>query len=135
MKEAVNPPDHYNSHPSGIECIEIVRHMNFNCGNAVKYIWRADHKHQTPIEDLKKAAFYIADEIARLERLTTIPNCNDPDIMGDCMNPMKWMVNELVIAQGKPGKIFAIGATCHNVELEDGRIITVPHSEIFRVTP
>jgi hypothetical protein len=63
---AVFHPTHYNSHPSGIECIEIVRHMNFNLGNAMKYIWRADLKGTTTtIEDLEKAAFYIADEIVR----------------------------------------------------------------------
>jgi len=67
-KEAVNHPNHYNSHPSGIECIEVVRHMNFNLGNAIKYLWRTDHK-DAPIEDLEKAVWYIQDEIARLKKL------------------------------------------------------------------
>jgi hypothetical protein len=35
-------------------------------GNAIKYIWRADEKGNA-IQDLRKAAFYIADEIARRE--------------------------------------------------------------------
>lgn len=65
--DPVNHPSHYTAHPSGVECIEITRHMNFNCGNAVKYIWRADLKGSS-LEDLKKAAFYIADEIARREK-------------------------------------------------------------------
>lgn len=65
MKDNVNHPKHYTSHPSGIECITITRHMNFNRGNAIKYIWRADLKNG--IEDLRKAAWYIQDEIARLE--------------------------------------------------------------------
>lgn len=68
-KEAVNHPAHYNNHPSGIECIEVVRHMSFNVGNAVKYLWRADHKHESPIEDLRKAQFYINDEIERLIKI------------------------------------------------------------------
>lgn len=67
---AVNNPKHYNNHPSGIECIEVVRHMNFNRGNAVKYIWRAGDK-GNEIEDLKKAAWYIADEIQKLENATS----------------------------------------------------------------
>ena len=66
-KEAVNHPSHYNGHPSGIECIEVVRHMGFNLGNAVKYIWRADLKNDA-VEDLKKAAWYINDEIAKREK-------------------------------------------------------------------
>lgn len=59
-------PDHYRKHPSGIECIEITRHMNFNLGNAMKYIWRAGLK-ENRIDDLKKAVWYINDEIERLE--------------------------------------------------------------------
>ena len=65
--DPVNHPAHYNSHPSGVECITITRHMNFNIGNAVKYLWRAGLKGST-IEDLKKAVWYINDEIKRLEK-------------------------------------------------------------------
>ena len=67
---SVNHPPHYNSHPSGIECIEIVQHMNFCLGNAFKYIWRAGSKGDT-IEDLNKAIFYINQEIARLTKCST----------------------------------------------------------------
>ena len=63
MVDLVNHPPHYCSHPSGIECITIARHMGFNLGNAMKYIWRADLKNDA-IQDLEKAAFYIQDEIA-----------------------------------------------------------------------
>ena len=64
--DPVNRPSHYTSHPSGIECIEVTRHMNFNLGNAFKYIWRSPYKGKQ-IEDLKKAVVYINDEIERLE--------------------------------------------------------------------
>lgn len=66
MIDIINEPPHYKSHPSGVECIEITRHMNFNLGNAMKYIWRCGLKGGA-VDDLKKAAFYIEDEIARLE--------------------------------------------------------------------
>lgn len=66
MSDPVNHPDHYNRHPAGIECIDVVEEMGFNCGNAIKYIWRADHK-GNDIEDLKKAHWYIGREIARRE--------------------------------------------------------------------
>lgn len=62
--DPVNNPSHYTSHPSGIECIEITRHMGFNLGNAFKYLWRADLKGNA-IQDLEKAVFYIKDEIAK----------------------------------------------------------------------
>ena len=60
--DMVNNPKHYTSHPSGIECIEVTRHMGFNLGNATKYIWRCDLK-KDAIEDLRKAIFYLNDEI------------------------------------------------------------------------
>lgn len=64
--DPVNHPEHYNEHPSGIECIEVTRHMGFNLGNAIKYIWRADLKHNA-VEDLKKAVWYLQDEIKKRE--------------------------------------------------------------------
>lgn len=68
--DQVNHPSHYTSHPSGIEAIQVTRHMNFNVGNAMKYLWRAGLKNEDRhIEDLKKAIFYINDEIKRLESL------------------------------------------------------------------
>ena len=74
-REMVNHPRHYNSHPSGIECIDIVRHHNFNIGNAIKYLWRCGLKTEEgmdiqdkAIEDLQKAIFYIQDEIIRLQK-------------------------------------------------------------------
>lgn len=44
MSDPVDHPEHYTSHPSGIECIEITKHMNFCLGNAMKYIFRAGKK-------------------------------------------------------------------------------------------
>lgn len=64
MSDKVNHPPHYKAHPSGIECIQITEHMSFNLGNAMKYIWRCDEKHDA-IEDLKKAKWYIEREIAK----------------------------------------------------------------------
>ena len=62
----VEHPPHYKNHPSGLECIQVTEHMNFNIGNAVKYAWRCDYK-GNPIEDLKKARWYIDREISRRE--------------------------------------------------------------------
>ena len=66
MKDRVNHPRHYTSHPSGVECIEIAEHMNFCLGCALKYIWRAGLKGDA-VEDLKKARWYVDREIKRLE--------------------------------------------------------------------
>jgi hypothetical protein len=66
MNDNVNNPKHYTDHKSGIECIQITEHMNFNLGNAMKYIWRNEGKNG--IEDLKKAAWYINREIQLREK-------------------------------------------------------------------
>jgi hypothetical protein len=69
VRESVNHPVHYLSHPSGIECITVTEHMTFNLGNAVKYIWRHGLKPSTSaIEDLKKSRWYLDREISRLEK-------------------------------------------------------------------
>lgn len=74
---AVDHPAHYNTLPAvcnkcgdPIECIEVVRHLDFNTGNAIKYIWRAKHKGNT-IEDLQKAVWYLQDEIEYLQKEKT----------------------------------------------------------------
>lgn len=71
--DMVNHPKHYTSDPSGVECIDVTRHRNFNVGNAIKYLWRAGLKEDSnksikkkQVEDLQKAVFYINDEIKRL---------------------------------------------------------------------
>ena len=73
--DSVNHPSHYNwlKDLCGIEVIDITRHMNFCCGNALKYILRAGHKKdasltdtEKQIEDLNKAIWYIQDEIKRI---------------------------------------------------------------------
>lgn len=82
--DEVNHPPHYVSHPSGVECITIVEHYNFNVGNAIKYLWRAglkrssrstdvsqtDHVESTLIDLRKAAAWYVQREIDRLQRKT-----------------------------------------------------------------
>ena len=78
-KDNVNHPKYYTSDPSGIECIDITRHRNFNVGNAIKYLWRAGLKIDADkssinkqIEDLEKAVWYIVDEIHRLGGRCTV---------------------------------------------------------------
>ena len=66
----VDHPLHYNSQGSGIECIDVVEWMGFSLGNAIKYIWRADHK-GNDIEDLEKARWYLDREIERRKKCKT----------------------------------------------------------------
>ena len=77
--DQVNHPKHYTSNPSGIECIDITRHRNFNIGNAIKYLWRAGLKEDKDrklidkqVEDLNKAVWYLVDEIHRLGGRCTV---------------------------------------------------------------
>jgi len=63
----IDYPSHYTAY-KGIEVIQLTEQLNFNRGNAVKYIARAGLKNpDTELEDLKKAAWYINREIARIE--------------------------------------------------------------------
>ena len=68
MDSVVNHPAHYNT--GKIEVIDAIHEwqLNFNLGNVVKYIARAGHKQgEDPLVALKKAEFYLRDEINRME--------------------------------------------------------------------
>lgn len=61
--DPVGKPRHYNNHPSGVECLEVNKHMDYCTGNAYKYIFRNEEKHADPFLDLRKALQYIQVEI------------------------------------------------------------------------
>ena len=76
-EERINHPSHYTwlKEKCGVEVIDIVRHLDFNRGNAVKYILRSGHKSEEgytdvekEIEDLEKAVFYLNDTINELKK-------------------------------------------------------------------
>jgi len=73
MNDLAINPKHYTQHKSGIKCIEITEHLNFNRGNAIKYAWRANDKGCTR-EDLQKCEWYINREIKRLQRGNNVPD-------------------------------------------------------------
>ncbi len=66
--DPVTKPEHYNSHPSGVECITITKHHNFCVGNAIKYLWRQGLKEGNSAEqELLKARLYIDFELERIK--------------------------------------------------------------------
>ncbi len=76
--DPVNHPAHYTSHPSGIETIEITRHLSFNLGNSIKYILRSPYKGRA-IEDLQKAVWYLNDQIRLLKSPTPYESISPPN--------------------------------------------------------
>lgn len=77
MKDNINP-NHYKTRKH--ECIEFTRLLNFNLGNAFKYIWRFEHKNGK--EDLEKALWYLLDQIGnRPVMLNMTPS--EYDLMAD----------------------------------------------------
>lgn len=77
--EWVDHPKHYNAHPSGVEAIIMCEVMEFNPGNAFKYVYRCFEKAKSlgdndkVVQDLKKALWYVDREYLRLERLSNLP--------------------------------------------------------------
>jgi hypothetical protein len=62
MSNQVDHPEHYQA--NGIEAIEVIEgyNLNFNLGNVIKYILRADKKGNKK-QDLEKAQWYLKREI------------------------------------------------------------------------
>lgn len=69
MADAVNHPQHYGGADNPYEAIKVVEawDLGFCLGNTVKYISRAGKKTPNPLEDLKKAKWYLDREIQKLE--------------------------------------------------------------------
>lgn len=51
-------PAHYKSHPSGIECIQVIYPLPYGAGNAIKYLWRLGMKDED-LQELTKAMWYV----------------------------------------------------------------------------
>ena len=85
--ENVSHPSHYTwlKEKCGIEVIDITRHLDFDLGNAIKYILRAGKKpiinnntidfNKSAIQDLNKAIWYINDKIKMLENEINKTKC------------------------------------------------------------
>jgi hypothetical protein len=65
--DPVNHPSHYTS--GGIETIDFIeaKDLDYNLGNVIKYITRADKKGKK-LEDLKKAQWYLNRAVSNLEK-------------------------------------------------------------------
>jgi predicted RNA-binding Zn-ribbon protein involved in translation (DUF1610 family) len=58
--EIIDHPPHYNQHPSGVECINIIKYMMFLPAIVIKHVWRAGLKPgMTVLDDLRKARRYL----------------------------------------------------------------------------
>lgn len=66
-EDVVNHPSYYQGKIEVIDFIED-KGLGFNLGNCVKYISRCHLKHKdNPVEDLKKARWYLDREIRNME--------------------------------------------------------------------
>lgn len=68
-EDVINHPPHYaDGWSNGAEVIDIVENLNFNRGNACKYLARAGKKGgpEKELEDLQKALWYVTREVLRL---------------------------------------------------------------------
>ena len=77
---AINPA--YYRQGSGVECIDVVRHLPFAQGNAMKYVWRAGHKNDIK-QDLNKALWYVNDCIAQKSAVPIIDSPVEAELLTD----------------------------------------------------
>lgn len=79
-------PDHYKGFSNGAEVIDIVETLSYNCGAAIKYLARAGRKPGADVlTDLRKAAWYVAREIERIEQ---------PQLPGLCESPLPGWIGD-----------------------------------------
>ena len=99
MIDNVNHPKHYTwlTDICGIEVIDITRHMDFDLGNALKYILRAGHKseegytnRQKEIEDLNQQIEEMKMEFERNKKL------NDKDKTIEDLKKARWYIDDKI---------------------------------------
>lgn len=71
MGNAISP-QHYQQHPSGVECIAVTRDQITTIGSCIKYLWRAGLK-GSRVEDLQKAMRYLAWAVEGGARINSTP--------------------------------------------------------------
>jgi len=64
MTDLINHPPHYNLHPSGVECIDVVEWMPCNLANAWEYLHRQTLK-DSALDNTRKSLWYVRREIRR----------------------------------------------------------------------
>ncbi len=76
--DIINNPPHYTH--GKYEVKDVIRdwNLNFHLGNVIKYVARCDHK-DNKLQDLKKARFYLDDEIKFLEEKDGERYCEEVD--------------------------------------------------------
>jgi hypothetical protein len=122
--DPIKAPSWYTSHPSGIECKDIVVHHNWAIGSAIAYLWRAGLKGIAPeVDDLRKAIECIGFEIDRIESIgSTSPAVSRDQFMVDVetrpltpiMGTKAWLyTRELTKAdKGKEFEVVDSGGDC-----------------------
>lgn len=93
---AVDHPRHYNLHPAGIECVDVIEHMTLNVGTAVKYCWRSGLKDPT-VQDLEKAIWYLRREVERvkafgLDKSAMLSEISDAELRVQLSESLKGLV-------------------------------------------
>jgi hypothetical protein len=100
MTDMVNHPPHYTEHPVfTMECHDIARHMTFDAGNALKYLWRCDQKGNRR-KDLEKARWYLqhADRVWIGERPDIVDRLIDDFASAEVLDAVHWAAT--ILADG-----------------------------------
>jgi len=132
MNDNVNHPKHYTNHPSGVECIEITEHMNFNLGNAIKYCFRGGNKVQSEeIQDLRKGVWYAKREMESFSKRYSIRGEHSGALSNDRKTENKeacadqeWVHDLYVFFTDKTSlcPCDGIGNFCWSAPTEHGRV-------------
>ena len=77
---AINPA--YYRQGSGVECIDVVRHLPFSQGNAMKYVWRAGYKNDIK-QDLEKALWYVNDCIEQKSAVEIVYGSAEANLLNE----------------------------------------------------
>lgn len=118
--DLVNHPPHYTSHPSGVECIDIIENLPCNPANVVKYVWRQglgkDSDSDPKAHPINKARWYKEREkqrrvIAMNQALALLQRTGDAGalvgLVGSLVNTVDLLL-EAIIVMGSTNQQLAV---------------------------
>lgn len=125
ISEAVHHPSHYNQYKD-VEVIEITEELNFNRGNAVKYVARAGFKNEdTEVQDLEKALWYLERELGRDNAELSLGDTNRVERLVEQMNFHRgtavWLI-ALAGRQGNSSPTTDMTEATHSIKAEIARL-------------
>jgi NTP pyrophosphatase (non-canonical NTP hydrolase) len=136
--DLVNHPAHYNSHPSGVECIDVIENLPCNASNVVKYSWRTGARKATDsnpkAHPINKARWYKEREkVRRVKAMNAaLQQFQQTGDAGGLVGQIGSLINTVDLLLEA---VIVMGSTKHDLAVAAGLIQDTPPEQLGAPAP